>query len=81
MAKEWWVRGHRRAERSYAMFNVRKGGHEEIPLIQGKRNPSRTVAHQALLSSTVSYSLLKFMSIEWVMLTISSSATLFFSCL
>ena len=41
MAKEWWVRGHRRAERSYAMFNVRKGGHEEIPLIQGKEQPLR----------------------------------------
>ena len=33
----------RRAERSYSMFKVRRGGHEEIPLIQGKRNPSEMV--------------------------------------
>ena len=26
----------RRAERSYSMFKVRRGGREEIPLIQGK---------------------------------------------
>ena len=25
-----------RAERSYSTFKVRRGGHEEIPLIQGK---------------------------------------------
>ena len=25
------------------MFKVRRGGHEEIPLIQGKRNPRKTV--------------------------------------
>ena len=24
------------AERSYSMFKVRRGGHEEIPLVQGK---------------------------------------------
>ena len=36
MSKEWWLRGHRRAERSYSMFKVRRGGHEEIPLVQGK---------------------------------------------
>jgi len=30
------LRGHRRAERSYSMFKVRRGGCEEIPLIQGK---------------------------------------------
>ena len=24
-------------------LKIRKGGHEEIPLIQGKRNPSKTV--------------------------------------
>ena len=40
-----------------------------------------TAAHQAFLSSTISWSLLKFMSIELVILTISSSATLFFLCL
>ena len=28
---------------SYSTFKVRKGGGEEIPLIQGKRNPSKTV--------------------------------------
>ena len=33
----------RRAERSYSMFKVRRGGGEEIPLVQGKRNPSKTV--------------------------------------
>ena len=40
-SKEWWLRGHRRAERSYSTFKVRRGGIEEIPLIQGKRNPIR----------------------------------------
>ena len=35
-SKEQWLRGHRRAERSYSMFKVRKGGPEEIPLVQGK---------------------------------------------
>ena len=34
--KEQWLRQHRRAERSYSMFKVRRGGLEEIPLIQGK---------------------------------------------
>ena len=42
----------------------------------------RTAAHQAPLSSTVSWSLLKFTSTESVMhLNISSSATLFSNCL
>ena len=27
--------GHRRAERSYSMLKVRRGGCEEIPLVQG----------------------------------------------
>jgi len=36
MSKEQWLRGHRRVERSYSMFKVRRGGREEIPLIQGK---------------------------------------------
>ena len=35
-SKEWQLCGHRRAERSYSTFKVRRGGHEEIPLIQGK---------------------------------------------
>ena len=34
--KEWWLHGRRRAERSYSTFNVRRGGCEEIPLLQGK---------------------------------------------
>ena len=41
--KEQWLRQHRRAERSYSMFKVRRGGCEEISLVQGKRNPSKTV--------------------------------------
>ena len=36
MSKERWLHGCRRAERSYSMFKVRKGGSEEIPLVQGK---------------------------------------------
>ena len=36
MSKERRLLGHRRAERSYSTFKVRRGGHEEIPLIQGK---------------------------------------------
>ena len=40
-----------------------------------------TAACQASLSSTVSQSLLKFLSIDLVILSISSSASLFFLCL
>ena len=36
MSKEQWLRGCRRAERSYSTFKVRRGGGEEIPLVQGK---------------------------------------------
>ena len=36
MSKEQWLRGCRRAERSYSTFKVRRGGCEEIPLIQTK---------------------------------------------
>ena len=36
MSKEWWLSGCRRAERSYSTFKVRRGGGEEIPLLQGK---------------------------------------------
>ena len=36
MPKEWWLHRRRRAERSYSTFKVRRGGGEEIPLIQGK---------------------------------------------
>ena len=32
MSKEWWLRGSRRAERSYSTFKVRRGGSEEISL-------------------------------------------------
>ena len=35
-SKEWWLRGRRRAERSYSTFKVGRGGGEETPLIQGK---------------------------------------------
>ena len=41
MSKEWWLWGHRRAERSYSMFKVRRGGCEEIPLIQGEKQRLR----------------------------------------
>ena len=36
MSKERWLGRRRRAERSYSTFKVRRGGHEEIPLVQGK---------------------------------------------
>ena len=36
MSKEQWLCGCRRAKRSYSMFKVRRGSHEEIPLVQGK---------------------------------------------
>ena len=36
MSKEQWLHRGRRAERSYSMFKVNRGGGEEIPLIQGK---------------------------------------------
>ena len=39
MSKKWWLRGRRRAERSYSTFKVRRGGSEEIPLVQGKEQP------------------------------------------
>ena len=35
-SKEWQLCGRRKAERSYSMFKVRRGGGEEIPLIRGK---------------------------------------------
>ena len=43
MSKERWLHGRRRARRSYSTFKVRRGSCEEIPLIQGKRNPSKMV--------------------------------------
>ena len=33
--------GHRRARRSYSTFKVRRGGREEIPLIQDKEKQLR----------------------------------------
>ena len=36
MSEEQQLRGHRRAKRSFSMFKVRRGGREEIPLVQGK---------------------------------------------
>ena len=36
MSKEQWLCERRRAERSYSSFKVRRGGCEEIPLVQGK---------------------------------------------
>ena len=36
MFKEWLLCEHRRAKRSYSTFKVRRGGHEEIPFVQGK---------------------------------------------
>ena len=35
-SKERWLRGRRRAKRSYSMFKVRRGSGEEIPLVQRK---------------------------------------------
>ena len=35
-SKECWLRGRRRVERSYSTFKVRRGGGEEIPLVQGE---------------------------------------------
>ena len=41
MSKERWLHGRRMAERSYSTFKVRRGGGEEIPLIQGKEQRLR----------------------------------------
>ena len=40
-SKERWLRGHRRAERSYSMIKVRRGSGEEIPFVQGKEQRLR----------------------------------------
>ena len=40
-SKEQWLRGRRRAYRSYSTFKVRRGGGEEIPLIQDKEQQLR----------------------------------------
>ena len=36
MSEERWLRRRRRAERSNSTFKVRRGGPEQIPLVQGK---------------------------------------------
>ena len=41
MSKKQWLRGRKRAERIYSTFKVRRGGCEEIPLIQGKEQRLR----------------------------------------
>ena len=41
MSKEQWLCGRRSAERSYSTFKVRRGGCEEIPLVQGKEQRLR----------------------------------------
>ena len=48
MSKEWWLSGCRRAERSYSTFKVRRGGGEEIPLIQGKEQRQLRFARAAV---------------------------------
>ena len=40
-SKDQWLRGCRRAERSYSTFKVRRGSSEEIPLVQGKEQQLR----------------------------------------
>ena len=40
-SKEQWLCRRRRAERSYSTFKVRRGGGEEIHLIQGKEQRLR----------------------------------------
>ena len=42
-SKEQWLRRHRRAERSYSTFKLRKSSSEEISLIQGKKQRLRFV--------------------------------------
>ena len=36
MSKERWLHGCRKVKRSYSTFKIRRGGSEEIPLVQGK---------------------------------------------
>ena len=43
MFKEPQLHRQRRAKWSYSTFKVKRGGPEEIPLVQGKRNPSKMV--------------------------------------
>ena len=41
MSKERWLRQRRRAKRSYSTCNIRRGGCEEIPLVQSKEQRLR----------------------------------------
>ena len=40
-SKKRWLRGRRRAKRSYSTFKVRRGGGEDIPFVQGKEQRLR----------------------------------------
>ena len=40
-SKERWLCGHRRADRSYSAFKVRRGSCEQISLVQGKEQQLR----------------------------------------
>ena len=40
-SKEQLLHGCRKAERSYSTFQIRRGGCEEIPLVQGKEQRLR----------------------------------------
>ena len=40
-SKEQWLRGHRRARKSYSTFKVKRGSREETPLVQGKEQRLR----------------------------------------
>ena len=40
--KERWLCRWRRAEKTYSTFKVRRGGGEEIPLVQGKEQRLRS---------------------------------------
>ena len=51
-SKKQWLHGRRRAERSYSTFKVRRGGCEEIPLLQGKEQRLRFAGAAAALCSS-----------------------------
>ena len=40
-SKERWLHGPSRAKRSYSTLKVRRGGPEEVPLVQGKEQQLR----------------------------------------
>jgi len=46
--QEWWLRGHRRAKRSYSMFKVRRGASEEISLLQAKKQQLCWSSHEEI---------------------------------